>query len=263
MKKDIFLEIINKIAPEIIAEEWDNCGMQIDLEKDEIKRVLITLEITDQVIEEAAFEKADMIITHHPLLFHPVKNIFAQNVNGSYIIKLIQNGISVYSAHTSFDSAVGGNNDYLAEQLGLTDYRIENPEPGNPESIIRIGFFQSSKPLKEVALKLSSCLNNPGGIRVAGNPDAAITKVGLCTGSAGEYYRIARAHSCDLYITGEIRHHELMEALEEGLCIIDAGHFGTENIFVENFGSQLKEKADDSLVIIESKGIAAPYNFTV
>ena len=105
--------VLNHIAPLSLQEEWDNSGMQIDTGREEINKILVSLEITSEVIEEAIAAKAQMIVTHHPLIFHPVKRIQVDDVVGNYILRLIRAEIPVYSAHTCFDSAPGGNNEYI------------------------------------------------------------------------------------------------------------------------------------------------------
>lgn len=119
-KHDI-ITALNEIAPENIAEPWDNCGMQIDLGKQSFEKILVCLEITRDVIKEAKEKGVDLIVTHHPLYFKETKNIIKGTFPGDYTIDLIKSGISVYSAHTSFDKAKGGNNTELCEMLGLTD----------------------------------------------------------------------------------------------------------------------------------------------
>lgn len=117
--KNIFLNVIRQIAPEYLAEEWDNGGLQVEAEKDRIERVLICLDITEEIIEEAIEQQADMIISHHPLIFKGLKQIRTYDWTGQMIRRLIKNDISAYTAHTSFDSVIGGNNDYFAELIGI------------------------------------------------------------------------------------------------------------------------------------------------
>lgn len=122
MKLYDLINRLDSIVPEETQESWDNSGIQINCGNREIRRALVALEITFEVIEEAVREKADMIITHHPLIFTGLKSVDADEVRGRYIIDLINNGISVYSLHTNFDKAPGGNNDYITISLTLTKY---------------------------------------------------------------------------------------------------------------------------------------------
>lgn len=260
-------QVLNEIAPERLQESWDNCGMQIDMGRGFANHVLVCLEINKEVIEEAIDDDIDLIITHHPLLFRPTKCIDNNTVEGKYLIDLIFTGISVYSAHTSFDRVRGGNNDDLAAKLGLAEVSdfpgqddvCSNGKPG----IGRMGTLTEPETLLTFAERLSTALGVPGGIQVSGDPCKMISKVGLCTGSAGEYFRDAAAEGCDLYITGEISHHEMQMAREMGLAVIAAGHFGTEWIFQENMAGQLREKLGEEITVMESKSRANPVDFVI
>ena len=125
MKKADLLKILDKIAPVSLAEDWDNCGMQVDLGKEEINRVLVAMEVTQSIIAEAKEKGCDMIIAHHPLLFSyiAITHLRAGNVNEKNLIDLVKSGLEVYSAHTCFDAAPGGNNDYICRLLGIEKTR--------------------------------------------------------------------------------------------------------------------------------------------
>ncbi len=123
MKKNELIKTIEAFCPSATAEDWDNCGFQVNCGKEEIACVLVSLEVTNEIIDEAIEEGADFILTHHPLLFQGIKKIDNNDVIGNYIIRLIQNQISVYSCHTSFDKLPGGNNDYIGTLLELSNVR--------------------------------------------------------------------------------------------------------------------------------------------
>ncbi|HHX13580.1 MAG TPA: Nif3-like dinuclear metal center hexameric protein, partial [Clostridiales bacterium] len=135
------------IAPRELEEDWDNGGFQINLRRPAVNKILVCLEITHKVIDEAVNAGVDFIVTHHPLLFHKLDVIDKRTMTGAYVIKLIREGISVYAAHTAFDSVFGGNNDYLAELLGLEKIRkLKYWTPfGDQDKIGRIGSW--SEPL--------------------------------------------------------------------------------------------------------------------
>ena len=123
MKKRDFAEIIEKLCPSETAESWDNCGFQINGTGSEISTVLVALEVTEAVIDEAERKGAQLILTHHPMLFHGIKRIDSEEIVGKYIFRLVQRDISVYSCHTSFDKLQGGNNDYLGLLFGFENVR--------------------------------------------------------------------------------------------------------------------------------------------
>lgn len=252
---------IETIAPRNLEESWDNCGMQINMGNKTVNRILISLEITKEIIEEAKSLNIDFIITHHPLLFHNVKIIDNNTVTGNYIVDLIKLGVSVYSAHTTFDSAFGGNNEYLAELLGLN--RIRHFKAGHgfseDEVIGRLGDFKEAVPLEKVVKKVQDKLKIQGGVRVIGDIKKVIKKVGICTGAGSDIIEDAINHSCDLFITGDVKHHDALLAKESGLCVIDAGHYWTEKIFTNNFADQLKKALGEKVEIIESKVNTNPF----
>jgi dinuclear metal center YbgI/SA1388 family protein len=247
---------IEKIAPPHLAEEWDNTGLQINVGSEDIKRVLIALDVTGELIREAEFLNADFIVSHHPLLFHKINSIDEDSVPGRCAAQLIRAGISVYSAHTSFDTVYGGNNDYLAELLGLRRIRRFQPgkeDAGKEPAYGRIGDLQTEMSLAEACLLLKERLNIQHELPVAGDPQRRVLKVGLCTGGGGSMIEAALRNGCSLFITGDVRHDEALLALESGLCLIDAGHFGTEWIFVKNFAEKLRTAVGDVVEIIESR----------
>lgn len=254
-----FLEFINElkcVIPEEIQEEWDNSGVQINTGNREIEKVLVTLEITDSVIEEAIEKNVDMIVTHHPLIFSGIKSIETDEAIGSYIYDLIKNDISVYSCHTNFDRLDGGNNDKLCDILNLYDVDFL---PG--EDITRLGMCEE-KTLRQVAEDLADGLDiDKDEIRIVGDEDKLINRIGLCSGAGSEYIPLAALSGCDLYITGDLKYHEARTAEELGISVIDAGHYGTEKIFPDAFIALMEENDfTDDLEFIEAETCNCPLN---
>ena len=134
--KEELVRCIETIAPKELMESWDNTGIQLDVGHREINRILVCLDICSETIEEAIEEDCEYIISHHPLMFSPIQRVSKEDAVGRYLIKLIRNNISVYSSHTSFDSTAGGNNDFLAEKLGLRE--VDTPEE---EPVMRAGIL--------------------------------------------------------------------------------------------------------------------------
>jgi len=257
---DLIAEI-EEIAPRELEEEWDNSGMQINMGNKEVNRVLVTLEITKKVIEEAKEMNVDFIITHHPLMFHKIDVIDNNTITGNYIIDLIKLGISVYSAHTTFDEAFGGNNEYMAELIGLARVRrFKNKRPFIKENIVgRMGNFRDPCTLEKACKIVEEALGVTGEIKAVGDPNKLIKTVGLCTGSGGNVMEAAVWNGCDLFITGDIRHHEAQVAREKGICLIDAGHYGTEHIFAENFAEKLRKIVSTQIEIFASRINVNPF----
>lgn len=259
------LYALRTIAPRDLEEDWDNGGFQINMGNKTVHRILISLEITGEVIKEAVGLGVDFIVTHHPLFFHKLDVIDANTVIGHQAISLIKNGITVYSAHTSFDSAFGGNNDYLAELLDLQKVRklkVWTPK-GDQELIGRMGSFHDECTLAEAASLVEKVLDLKEKVRLVGNPTQSVKKVALCTGAGGDTIASLSLEDCDLYITGDVKHHQAQMAKEMGLAVIDAGHYGTESIFVKNFSNQLKKMTRGEVEILESNIIVNPFDSMV
>ncbi len=258
---DLLAEL-RTIAPRELEEEWDNGGLQINMGNDSVNKILVCLEITGDVIDEAVKLGVDYIVTHHPLLFHKLDVVDASTVTGNYVVKLIRHGITVYSAHTSFDYVFGGNNDYLADMMDLQKVRklkIWTPF-GDKELAGRVGTLLNPITLKEVGEKLEDILKLKLKVKMVGDPNRVIKTVGLCTGAGGDSIEAAIRNGCDLFITGDVRHHEAQMAKEMGLCLIDAGHYGTESIFAENFANKLRKATEGNVEIIESNIVVNPFD---
>lgn len=265
-------ELIGKIealAPLSGQEAWDNSGWQISLGGAEVSKILIALEITGDVIEEAAAGAADLILIHHPLIFSTaMKSIDSENLRGGYVVSLIQKGISVYAAHTSFDSAEGGMNDGLAKILGLTSLRPfpspkaseDGPAQGD-DSASRVGFagamgrrgtLPAPKPFSEICRLIKTALDPDFPIKAAGDPDKTISSVAICGGGAGDLLEAAIKEDVDLFITGDVRHHQGQWAKESGVCLIDGGHWGTEKHFTDMMYEFLSKEFAGRLILDKS-----------
>jgi dinuclear metal center YbgI/SA1388 family protein len=262
------IQRIEKISPPDLALDWDNNGVQINVGGAEIKRVLVALDVTEDVVREASALNADFILAHHPLIFNKIGKIDCGIAAGRQIIELIRAGISVYAAHTSFDIAYGGNNDYLCEVLELQKVRRVPPENGGAgkgvaggEIIGKIGNLKREMRLAEVCELLRERLHIERRLPVVGDPSTRVLKVGLCTGGGGEQIEAFAENGCSLYITGDVRHHEALLAAEKGICLIDAGHFDTEWIFVRNFAEKLKTAVGDVAEVYESKHCKGPFSY--
>jgi len=265
MKMSELIAEIEVIAPREIEEEWDNSGMQINMGNQEVNRVLIALEITKSVIAEAMMKDVDFIITHHPLLFSKIDVVDYNTITGNYVIDLIKAGISVYSAHTTFDDTFGGNNEYLADILGLSRIRrIKNKRfamKGDDREYVvgRMGNFSELITMEAACRLVEEALGVKGELKTVGDQNKIISTVGLCTGSGGDTMAAAIKNGCDLFITGDVKHHEAQIAREKGICLIDAGHYGTEKIFAENFADKLKKNVGSKIQIIESEINTNPF----
>ncbi len=243
MKLERAIDIIEKIAPPECGADWDNSGIQINTGASEIEKIMFCLEINDAVIDEAIEASVDLIVTHHPLLFHPPKQVDIDKTVGRYIIKLVHAGICVYSAHITFDNAPLGNNFYLATLLGLEDVTEIDGEVGVMGDLPQVMKLSDVKTMVEKVLDMK-----PNRIRVAGDENLKVARIALCTGAGDDLINasILNKDDCQLLLTGDVKLHNAQEAKARGVAIIDAGHYDTEKIFSENFAKQFRDFIEET-----------------
>ncbi len=249
--KDI-MDVMESIAPHRLAESWDKPGLAVGDPEREVRKILVALDVIDPVIEEAKAIGADLIITHHPmLLFKKIESITTENLLGKRIFSLIENGIAAFSAHTNLDVAEGGTNDVLAELIGLEQIELleETFAPaeqgGKAEGIGRIGELPVPIPFKELAERLRQKLNLDH-IRLVGDGEKIVKKIGLCTGAGVSFLALSAAKGCDAYLTADIKYHEAQQAVELGLAVADVTHYESEVLIVPVLQKKLTEAAREN-----------------
>ncbi len=257
MKLKELTDFLEEFTPLGISENWDNVGLLVGDKNSDIKNILICLDITNEVIEEALENNANLIISHHPLIFKGIKRINKDNCLGNKLINCIKNDISVYTMHTNFDLTFGGTNDILFDILGLINKENLAKEDASGYSLGRIGEYSEEINLGDFALFIKEKLGLKS-IKFVGDRNKKIKKVALATGSCSNYemFDECTAKKCDVYITSDIKHHESIDALEMGLCLIDATHYGSEFIMVKSLAERIRDfsnKNNYSLKIIESE----------
>ena len=247
--------LLEDLAPAKLAEEWDNPGLNVGNPDAKVKKILVALDATEAVIDEAVEKGADMIVTHHPLLFHPVKKINYDKPDGRKIIKLIRNNINVFASHTNLDTANGGTNDRLADIIGLKDIKVLSVSTPEGMGIGRYGILDTDTTLGILSVKIKEALGLDA-VRVTGNLSRKIEKVALCTGAGFEFIGDAVRAKCDVFVTSDVRYHEAMEAVDMNIAIIDATHYATENIIVPVLADYLRHKLEnrgaEDVEVIES-----------
>ncbi len=265
--KDI-IKLLQEIAPEEIAASWDNVGLLVGRKDKSISKVLVTLDITDEVIEQALKEQVDMIVSHHPLIFQGVKKITTDDFMGKRLFKLLSNDICCYAMHTNFDAAENGMGEIAAKKLNLINTRYIKEEASyinkNGEQVVvgcgRIGELDEPISLDELCKKIkkqfpTDSLNVYGASNMN---NYMVSKIAICPGSGKSYIKDILKENVDVYITGDISHHEGLDASDQGLIIIDASHFGIENIFVEYVEQYLNQELSAGIEVIASES-KAPY----
>ena len=235
---------LNEKIPPSLSCDWDNDGLMCcpDPETD-VKRVLVALDITEKVVQEAITGGYGVILSHHPLIFSPLRRIEPSDPIARKLIDLIRAGVTVMSFHTRLDAVKGGVNDVLAEALGL-----KNVEPfgENGEAIGRIGTLEAPTTLAELAATVKRATGAEAvQVSNAGNP---VYRVAVLGGSGSDDVRAAAQAGADTYVSGELKHSYLTDAPECGINLIAAGHFYTENLVCERI-RELVLEADDRICV--------------
>ena len=222
--KDL-LTVLDGIAPFDTAEPWDNTGLMVGDTLREVRSVLVALDPSTEVIQEAEKLGADLIITHHPLIFTPLKRIDLQESVSRRIARLIRASMALVSMHTNLDAAAGGVADELANRLCLKDVQ--------PLKALRIGKIEQHCELRAWAASLPF-----EAVRIvdAGRP---VKTVCACPGSGMDYLGEAIGRGCDTLVTGDVRYHAGLDAKEAGVNVVDLGHFATEEIIVAPLADRL------------------------
>lgn len=256
---------IEEIAPINLAESWDNVGLIIGNPDNYIQKVMVCLDVTAKVIEDAITKGVNLIISHHPFIFEGLKEINPKQPQGKAIYDIIQNNINIYAAHTNLDSAPEGVNSQLAELLELRDVKtLDYPLKDFKTKLEgcgfgRIGVLAYPKKIEEFISFVKERLDEEC-VRVIGWKDKSVEKVAVFCGSYDSSILDEVIEKTDILISGDIKYHAAMEIIEKGFCAIDAGHYGTEKIMVFNTVQMLKNKFPD-IEVISSNMVKDPYKY--
>jgi len=266
MKLNSIIYEINKKYPENIQYDWDNSGLNIGKMDQDIKKIMLTLEVTSAIVDEAIEKDVDLIISHHPFIFSKINKIVVARDNDSIksdlIYKLIKNDICVYSMHTSYDLADNGLNDYFLKLMGYKSDEILEVEgmadfcDVSTRTTVSKQYGLGRVVRLEEGLRTLDFLQNLKGIlgvddiRFVGDPMGHIKSFAVVTGSGAEYFSILKEKNIDLLITGDLKYHQAQDAKELGVMVADFGHFGTEDIFAESLVDFVKSIAKDCVVEI-------------
>ncbi len=238
-------EIITRLellSPPSFAEEWDNVGLLVGRMDQEISSVYIALDVTDNVIEEAIQCGADMIITHHPLIFSGLKSITEEDFIGRRVRKLIGEDICYYAMHTNFD--VLGMADAAAEELSLANMQVLHTtfeDDISKEGFGRYGRLPRTMTLRECAQYVKKQFGLES-VMVYGDLHTMVDIAAICPGSGKDFMEDAIKVGADVYITGDISHHAGIDAVAQNLMVIDAGHYGIEKIFIPYMKDFMKKQ---------------------
>lgn len=243
------ISLLEEQSPAGFACEWDNVGLLVGDFAQEVHRIYIALDATEETIAEAAEQEADLLLTHHPLIFKGLKKVNTQDFTGRRVLKLIQNNISCYAMHTNFD--VKGMARLAAERLKLADCRaldVTYQGEEGTEGIGRVGTLPEQMTVSDCIERVKQAFA-VDTVKVFGDLQKRVERAAVCPGSGKSVITCALEANAEVLITGDIDHHEGIDASEQGLAIIDAGHYGVEKLFIPYMVNYLQERVSKVEVV--------------
>ena len=236
--RDVY-DWIHEIASFDAAEKWDNSGLLCGSAENEVTGILCALDLSDAVLDEAIQRGANLIVTHHPILFSGRKNLCEDSAEGKLLCRLVRRNMNLIAAHTNYDKANGGVTDCLARALS-----VENAQPveGDLEGYLRIG-DHAPVTVSAFAEEIRRALGDV--VRVYGDRNRIVRRVALCGGAGGEFARLALLAGADAYVTGEMRYHDSVDLAAEGLASFHCGHDATERIAIKPLAEGLQKRANE------------------
>ncbi|MCD5406308.1 MAG: Nif3-like dinuclear metal center hexameric protein [Desulfotomaculum sp.] len=269
VKNGQLFQIIEQLSPLYMAEDWDNVGLQIGAFASETERVLLTLDVDENVVQEAVENNVNLIVAHHPLWLKGIKNINIDTPQGRLISRLIKNDITVYAAHTNLDSADGGVNTALAQKLALQDVAVlctssyQKHVKETAYGLGRIGTLPQPLPLEQFINFIKEKLDLKI-VKAGGSFNKEVKIIAVCGGSGSELWLEAAKKGADVYVTGDVKYHVAQNMLAGGLAFVDVGHFASEfpviQTIYEYLSSVCREK-NMQVEIMISKSNKDPFSY--
>ncbi len=229
-------QALYELAPRELAAEWDNVGLLAGRRDRAVHKVLVSLDVTAAVVEEARQWGAELIAAHHPVIFHPVKRVTDQDPAGEILLRLAEHGIAAVCMHTNLDAAQGGVNDALAAALQLEEAA---PLEGGG-GIVRTGRLPRPVSVPDFLFAVQEALG-AGGLRCTDGAKP-ISRVAVGGGACGEFLWAAAAAGCDAFVTADVKYNQFLDAAALGLTLVDAGHFPTEDVVCPVLARHLSER---------------------
>jgi dinuclear metal center YbgI/SA1388 family protein len=242
--KDI-LDRLEEIAPTVLAEPWDNPGLQVGSYSQEITKIFLSLDPTLKALKSAQRRNAQLLFTHHPLIFKPLSRLDINMHPGDVIVEAVKSRISVIAAHTNLDTAKGGINDILADLLELQHVEVlEKKDEAEYAGLGRIGDLPVAVRISVLVEKVKRVFGTEQ-VKVVGREDEEVGRLAVVGGSGGSLVSLAFKKGADLLVTGDIGHHHALEAESLGIALIDAGHFHTEKTAFGAFAEHFRAMVTD------------------
>ncbi len=250
------IEVLDAVAPPETAQEWDSVGLQVGTAAGPVSTVLVCLDVTDAVLDEAAATGAELIVAHHPLIFRPLTAVLTDRPVGRMVQRLLCAGRSLFVAHTNLDAAPEiGTAAVLGELLGLGDPSPLLPgEPG----LGLVGEIADAPTVAALAERVRETLR-PARLTIVGSPERAAGRVALMPGAGGDAVAAAAGADADALVCGDLKHHDALEARALGVAVIDAGHYATERPVVGSIARHLRARVGEDVRVIESTVVTDPF----
>lgn len=263
------LAAAEKLWPSTGAEDWDRPGLVCGSASSTVRRVLLSVDVTSEVLAEAISGDFDLVISHHPFLLRAVNAITMESAKGAVLSRAIKHDIALFAAHTNADIVLNGVSATLATALGLVDARPLVPSSNAAEGHGRIGRLAEPSSLLNFSRQVAKIVPpTASGVRVAGDPEGQISRVALCAGAGDSFLSDAIAAEADVYVTSDLRHHPVSEALEQAraagrkFALVDISHWAAESLWLEVAANQLQELfADVKFVVSDLR--TDPWDFAV
>ncbi len=253
MKCKEIIEYLEQLSPKSYALGWDNVGLLVGRKEKEVRKIMIALDATQDVIHAAVLQEVDMLITHHPMIFSSMKQINEDNMVAEKVLTLAEHGICYYAMHTNFD-VVGGMAQLAAgaDYLNLTDtHPIEISSHEDGEGLGRYGKLPQPMTAEQACSYVKEKFNLP--FVMLYQPQSAKDKVyetiAVLPGAGKSNWQDVSYSGCELYLTGDFGHHPALDAMESGLTVIDATHYGLEHIFIGYISDYLQKKMPDMTIV--------------
>jgi dinuclear metal center YbgI/SA1388 family protein len=235
---------MEELAPLRLAEQWDNVGLQIGEQAAPVSQVLVCLGVNQAVVDQALQADVQLVVAHHPLIFTPLRTLRADDAHESLIMRIVRERLSVYVAHTNLDATPGGLGDWAAQACGLDSGQplvpLDRQVPGAGYG--RVGKLRDPVDFERLTGALCQKLG-VGRVRVSGAPPPCVERMAVVNGSGASYLAQAKAAGVDVYVTGDMKHHDAVYAEALGLCVLDPGHFATERMVAPQLAKYLEERA--------------------
>ena len=252
------IQVMERLAPLHLAEDWDNCGLQVGAAHWPVRKVWIALDPLPEVVCTAAEQQVDLLITHHPLIFKPLRSVDAQTTVGSIIERALSARMAIYSAHTNLDSAREGVNTILARTIGLRKLTPLVPFSGAVEAsdktsrlgMGRLGALDRATSLNSLISRIKKRMHLLT-VKVAGDPRLEVRKVAVCSGSGSSLLGAFLDSEAQVYISGDLHYHAARTVVEAGRALIDVGHFASEHIITDALAIQLGDAIQNSSWCVE------------